>query len=106
MQAKTIVDWVDRIRPNNLDLVDKLNFVGEINTKVLIDIQHKEQSSLPMYESTELAAPYSFCGLYRWYVAAMVSAAAGNNEVYLCDMAVFRESWNEYAAWYLREGRR
>lgn len=53
-----------------------------------------------------LIAPDPFSRLYQWYLAAMVSSAAGNNEVYQYDTAMFQKSWSEYAAWYLREGRR
>lgn len=45
-----------------------------------------------------------FSRLYQWYVAAMVSSATGNNEVYQYDVAMFQKYMSEYSAWHLREG--
>lgn len=51
-----------------------------------------------------LLVPEPYSRLYQWYLAAMVSAAAGNNEVFQYDMSLYQKAFSEYAAYYVRSG--
>lgn len=107
MTVKQLLEWVDSVRPNQLKKTVKVGFINDIECRVLADVFHQSMAGFVPYDEYSdddtLLVEDPFSCLYQWYLAAMVSAAAGNNQVFQYDMSLFQQYWGEYAAYFVRE---
>lgn len=107
MTVKQLLDWADSVRPNQLKKTVKVGFISDIESRILTDVFHQSMAGFVPYDEYSddevLLADDPFSRLYQWYLAAMISAAAGNNQVFQYDMSLFQQYWKEYTAYFVRE---
>lgn len=60
-----------------------------------------------LYDETSgnatLLVPDPYSRLYKWYIAAMISASGGNDEVFKYDLSLYQKAQAEYSAYYVRK---
>ncbi len=107
MTVKQLLDWGDSVRPNQLEKSVKVGFINDIESRILTEVFHQSMAWFAPYDEDSddetLLVDDPFSRLYQWYLAAMISAAAGNNQVFQYDMSLFQQAWKDYAAYFVRE---
>ena len=110
MTIKTLIDYVDEIRPNSFGNATKMVWINEIEGAVQTEIMGIYPADVTYYDAdtdldTELLVKAPHAKLYAWYVVAMIDLVSMGDAAYKNSYRTFNKFWDEYARWYLRTHR-
>lgn len=102
MTIREVIDEIDEIEPNAYTDEQKARWVlraeGNVEVNILL-MPARHVSSLPDY-NRQLLAPAPFDALYAQYLHAMIHYANSEYERYQNDMALYNETFGNYARWF------
>lgn len=111
MKLKDMLDKVDRLKPNNMDTQDKIDFVNELDEKVHNEIflraadydgefiKHEEDIDSELLVSS----PYDV--IYLYYLSAQVDYQNSEIASYNNNIALYNSEYKDFAAFYRRNHR-
>lgn len=100
----TVVEQVDRLRPNVYTDEDKYRWLGDLEGLIAREVRGEDSPApqVPKDADGALSVGYPFEDLYPLYVAAMMDFANREYDHYNNSLAVFQERYEQYKAWYIR----
>lgn len=102
MKVQTIIDRLDRVKPNAYTDEDKLAWLNEVEGKVQTEIHLISIADVKQLDSLddELTVPFPYDVLYDFFMQAMVDFYNGEYDRYANTYEMFNEKWGDYAAWH------
>ena len=98
---------VDTLAPNCVPLDVKRRWLGELEGRVMIELEGVSPSALSTPEEDSempyLSAPYPFDRMYWLYIMAMLDYVNGDSARYANSAALFNTAYQAYAKWRMRE---
>lgn len=100
----TVVEQVDRMRPNVYTDEDKYRWLGDLEGLIAREVRGEDTPApqVPKDADGALSVGYPFEDIYPLYVAAMMDFANREYDHYNNSLAVFQERYEQYKAWYIR----
>ncbi len=106
MTYDTCMSMADAVTPNQVADTVKRRWVGELEGRIMVELEGVSPSSLtPPEEEGQppyLSVPYPFDRLYWLYVAAMLDYVNGDSARYQNSAAMFNSAYQSYAKWRIR----
>lgn len=110
MKVKDVLNYVTETRHDQYGEDIKMDWLNKVEAQVYLDILSRArgyQGELPYYKwdedaDTELLVPHPYDELYVHYIEAMIDYTNGEFARYNNSLAVFEDSWNDFAAYYRR----
>lgn len=109
MTVKNCLELVDSLCPSSVAREVKLQFLGEIEGRVRVELLEEELGegmALPteLADDTVLCVPAPYDRLYWLYLAAMLYFVSGYMEKYEACAALFNAAYRDYGKWLRRKG--
>ncbi len=111
MTITEIITQVDRVRPNQYDIPQKVRWLSEVEGTVVDEIFNRAEGNeiefdKYTYESDaerELMIPDRFSDIYISYLLAKVDFHDMETESYNNDVLMYQAAYEQFAAWYRRK---
>lgn len=102
-----VVEHVDRMNPNVFTDMDKYEWMKTLEGLVANEVMQDEcpAYSLPEDADTPLLVQSPYDDIYRLYVTAMIYLHNREYDHYNNAVLVFKERYEQYKAWYIRNHR-
>ncbi len=109
MTVQNFLDLTDLLSPGSVDPALRLQWLGEVEGRVRVELLGEDPSSLPTFASdvprdTELAVPSPYDRLYWLYHLAMCDYLSGDAARYENSAAMFNESYAGFGRYLKRKG--
>ena len=104
-EASEMLAVADQIRPNDVDAELKQRWLREVEALVRVEIRGADLYQPFDEEDTTLVVPVPHDRLYVWYLCAMIDLTQGDLQLYEQDMAMYNRAFQEYAGWFVRNGK-
>ena len=109
MTVKNCLELVESLCPSCVAQEVKLQFLGEIEGRVRVELLEEEPSKdapsdAELSEDTVLCVPAPYDRLYWLYLAAMLYFVSGYMERYEACAALFNAAYRDYGKWLRRKG--
>ena len=100
-----VIGYIDRVKPNVYTDEDKCGWIGTLDGLVAREVLEGEGPSYTFPEDmgAELLLPPPFEDLYFLYVGAMIDFHNREYDSYNNMTLMFRERYEQYKAWYIRQ---
>ena len=111
MTIKELMEYVDRMVPNQLEHIDKLQWLNDVEGLIYREIilTHVGAADIPYtkYDSdtdpdTPLLAPEPYCDVYRFYLESKVAQANGEMNRYNNAATSFNAAWQTFQDYWNR----
>ncbi len=106
MTVKEIIEYTDKVRPNDFEQQIKLNWINQVEGTVQAEIMKipldKIRRIISNTDTLSVAHPY--CEIYSLYVISMVHLFTGNTEGYESFSKAYNDAMKRYAKYVARGG--
>lgn len=111
MTIAEVIAWVDRIRPNQYSIPQKVRWLSEVEGTVTDEIINQADGNniefkKYVYENDaekELMIPERFSDIYLSYILAKIDFHDEETESYNNDALMYQATYEQFAAWYRRQ---
>ena len=111
MTVNEIIAQVDRLRPNNIDRLQKIKYLSSVDKYIYQNIIQPRAGGegivCPEYGEHDggavLLAPSPYDELYLYFLEAKIYYETREIKKYANSMAMYNQTMSEYMAWYFRD---
>ena len=106
MTVSTIIDKINKLKPNALDEKMIIDFINDVEKEIAINIMELIDFELASIEnkSVELLAPAPYENVYFDYVAAKIDYFNGDAELYALSSRQFNSTMSDLKSFCIRKG--
>lgn len=100
----TVIEQVDRLKPNAYTDEDKYRWINQLDGLVSMQVMGKDapEYSIPGDADTPLLVGHPFDDIYDMYVSAMIDFHNREYNNYNNSVLMFTERLEAYKAWYIQ----
>ena len=109
MKIMEMIAQVDRLRPNQYDIPQKMKWLSEVEGTVVDEVFNRAEGNDIEFEKydeseaeTELMIPDRFSDIYTNYLLAKIDFHDAETESYNNDVLMYQATYDQFAAWYRR----
>lgn len=104
MKVKSVIENVDRVKPNDFDFADKVRWLNEVEGLVQTDVLLLASEEIVTYgeedEERELLVSPPHDKLYEAYLIAKIDFMNGEYDKYENTYAMFNQFFTEFTRWF------
>ena len=106
MTVKEIIEYTDKVRPNDFDQTIKLDWINQVDGIVQAEIMKipPEKIRRLTVNTDTLSVKHPYCEMYSLYVIAMLHLFTGNTEGYESFSKAYNDAMSRYAKYVARGG--
>jgi len=106
MKLKTVIENVDRVKPNAFDSEEKTRWLNEIEGRIQAEILLFGPDNITVYTyadnaDTELFVKPPYDCLYEYYLIAMIDFHNGEYDKYQNSMEMFDSKYDAFRKWFI-----